>query len=172
FVDVTETAGVAGLEGWTSGATFADVNGDGLPDLYVSGVEYLSSRGGNILYINNGDGTFTDRTEAFGLAHVGYSTQALFVDIGGDGDLEMYLINHSTHDERGESFGMQSRGPHPAAGDRLFRNDGRHFPDIAEEAGIYAGAEGYGLGVVASKLNLDGCIDIYVGNDFEGDDLL
>src|SRR5690606_32478079 len=62
FVDVTETAGVAGLEGWTSGATFADVNGDGLPDLYVSGVEYLSSRGGNILYINNGDGTFTDRT--------------------------------------------------------------------------------------------------------------
>lgn len=172
FVDVTETAGVAGLEGWTSGATFADVNGDGLPDLYVSGVEYLSSRGGNILYINNGDGTFTDRTEAFGLAHVGYSTQALFVDIDGDGDLDMYLLNHSTHDERGESFGMQSRGPHPAAGDRLFRNDGGHFTDITEEAGIYAGAEGYGLGVVASDLNLDGCIDIYVGNDFEGDDLL
>ena len=172
FDDVTERAGVAGSSGWTTGATMADVDGDGLLDIYVSGVDYGTSDGANILYINNGDGTFSDRTREFGLEHAGYSTQALFVDYDGDGDLDMYLLNFSTHEERGEEIGMRATAPHPRAGDRLFRNDGGHFTDVTVEAGIYAGAEGYGLGVVASDLDLDGCIDIYVANDFEGDDRL
>lgn len=168
FEDVTERAGVAGPDSWTSGATMADVNGDGALDIYVSGVDYLSSRGGNILYVNNGDGTFTDRTTEYGLEYAGYSTQALFVDYDADGDLDLYLLNHSTHDERGTPRNLT---PHPTAGDRLFRNDGNHFVDVTRAAGILSNAEGYGLGVVASDLNGDGCIDIYVANDFEGDDL-
>lgn len=172
FEDVTEAAGVAGGAGWTSGVTMADVNGDGLLDIYVSGVDYGSSEGANILYINNGDGTFSDRTAEHGLSHTGYSTQALFVDYDGDGDLDMYLLNFSTHEERGDEIGMRATAPHPTAGDRLFRNDGGRFTDVTTEAGIYAGAEGYGLGVTASDLDLDGCIDIYVANDFEGDDQL
>ena len=171
FEDVTDRAGVAGPEGWTTGVTMADVNGDGHLDIYVSAVSYLTMKGHNVLHINDGDGTFTDRTAEYGLGHVGYSTQAAFFDYDGDGDLDMYLLNHSVHTERGVSSRPQ-RSPHPRAGDRLFRNDGGHFVDVTAAAGIYSGVEGYGLGVVASDLNLDGCPDLYVANDFQENDFL
>src|SRR5918999_6310115 len=90
FEDITDHAGVAGPSGWTSGVTMADVDGDGRLDIYVSGVDYLTMRGRNVLYVNNGDRTFSDRTREFGLEHVGYSTQAAFFDYDGDGDLDMY----------------------------------------------------------------------------------
>ncbi|PYO50058.1 MAG: hypothetical protein DMD72_03415 [Gemmatimonadetes bacterium] len=81
FEDITEKAGVADSIGWKTGVTMADVNGDGLVDIYVSGVDYLGEHGRNVLYINNGDGTFTDRTREYGFEHVGYSTQALFFTV-------------------------------------------------------------------------------------------
>ena len=172
FEDVTDRAGVPGGGGWTTGVTMADVNGDGRLDLFVSGVSVLTKRGHNILYINNGDGTFTDRTREFGLEFSGYSTQAIFFDYDGDGDLDMYLLNHSTHAEleRGQPADRGVR--HPRAGDRLYRNDGGHFTDVSEAAGIYGGAEGFGLGVVVSDVNQDGCPDIYVANDFQENDFL
>ncbi len=172
FEDITERAGVAGSEGWTTGVTMADVDGDGRFDIYVSAVSYLQMRGHNVLYINNGDGSFADRTKAYGLEHAGYSTQAAFFDYDGDGDLDMYLLNHSTHTERGVSARPQRTPRHPRAGDRLFRNDGGHFVDVSERAGIYGGVEGYGLGIVASDLNLDGCPDLYIANDFQENDFL
>jgi hypothetical protein len=172
FEDVTQRAGVAGPPGWTTGVTMADVNGDGRTDIYVSAVSYLTMKGRNVLYINNGNRTFTDRTDQFGLGHVGYSTQAAFFDYDGDGDLDMYLLNHSTHTERGASSEPQRNVRHPRAGDRLFRNDGNHFVDVSEKAHIYGGVEGYGLGVVASDVNLDGCPDIFVSNDFQENDFL
>ncbi|MBW3553659.1 MAG: VCBS repeat-containing protein, partial [Gemmatimonadetes bacterium] len=171
FEDATERAGVAGGEGWTSGATMADVNGDGHVDIYVSGVSYLTTRGRNILYINDGGGTFTDRTAEYGVEHTGYSTQALFFDYDADGDLDLYLLNHSVHAERGRSASPQ-RARHPRAGDRLFRNDGARFTDVSDAAGIHGGVEGYGLGVVASDLNMDGCVDVFVANDFQENDFL
>jgi enediyne biosynthesis protein E4 len=172
FEDVTDRAGVAGAQGWTTGVTMADVNGDGHLDIYVSGVTYLSQRGRNILYINRGDGTFADQTEQWGLGQQGYGTQAAFFDYDGDGDLDVYLLNHSTHSERqiGEAARRDVR--HPTAGDRLLRNDGARFTDVSAEAGIFGGVEGYGLGVVASDLNGDGCIDLYVANDFQENDFL
>src|SRR5688572_25616702 len=88
FEDITDRAGVRGPPGWTSGVTMADVNGDGRTDIYVSAVSYLTMKGRNVLYINNGDRTFTDRTEEYGLGHAGYSTQAAFFDYDGDGDLD------------------------------------------------------------------------------------
>jgi enediyne biosynthesis protein E4 len=172
FEDITERAGVAGPEGWKTGVTMADVNGDGWLDLYVSAVSYLGMRGRNVLYVNDGDGTFTDRTEEFGLGHVGYSTQAVFFDYDGDGDLDMYLLNHSTHTERAIGSPALRTVPHPTAGDRLFRNDGARFTDVSAAAGIHQGVEGYGLGVVASDLDMDGCIDLYVANDFQENDYL
>jgi hypothetical protein len=171
FEDVTARAGVAGAGGWTSGVTMADVNGDGHLDLYVSGVSHLALAGRNLLYINDGDGTFTDRTSEYALDHVGYGTQALFFDYDHDGDLDVYLLNHSVHTERGVSSRPQ-RQRHARAGDRLLKNDGGRFVDVSDEAGIYGGVEGYGLGVVASDVNADGCIDLFVANDFQENDFL
>ena len=172
FEDVTERAGVADPDGWKTGVTMADVNGDGRLDIYVSAMSYLTMHGHNVLYINNGDGTFTDRTKEYGLDFAGYSTQAVFFDYDGDGDLDMYLLNYSTHAERGPSTHPQREPRHPRSGDRLFRNDGGHFVDVSEQAHIYGGVEGYGLGVVATDVNLDGCPDLYVANDFQENDFL
>jgi hypothetical protein len=170
FEDVTDKAGVAGPPGWKTGVTMADVNGDGLLDIYVSAVNYLGQHGHNVLYINNGDGTFTDRTAEYGLSFSGYSTQAVFFDYDGDGDLDMFLLNHATDTQRGISLRPQRNVRIPSTGDRLYRNDGGHFTDVSEQAGIYGGLEAYGLGVVVSDLNLDGCPDIFVGNDFQEND--
>src|SRR5438034_7698934 len=121
---------------------------------------------------NNGDGTFTDRTKEYGLDFDGFSTQALFFDYDGDGDLDMYLLMHAAHPERASAT-HGSRDPRrPGIGDRLYRNDGGHFVDVSERAGLHGGATRYGLGVVASDLNGDGCPDLYIANDFQEDDFL
>ena len=172
FEDITERAGVADSVGWKSGVTMADVNGDGWVDIYVSGVSYLGVHGRNVLYINNHDGTFTDRTKEYGLDFEGYSTQALFFDYDGDGDLDMYLLNHSVHSEHGSGSAASRNERNPRAGDRLYRNDNGHFVDVSEQAGIYGGVFGYGLGVVATDIDGDGCMDLYVANDFQEDDFL
>src|SRR5437588_9593990 len=136
FEDVTDRAGVADSDGWKTGVTMADVNGDGYVDIYVCGVDFLTMHGHNVLYINNGDGTFTDRTKEYGLDFDGFSTQALFFDYDGDGDLDMYLLNHSTHVERTPSAHPQRWPRHPRAGDRLYRNDGGRFVDVSDHAHI------------------------------------
>ena len=172
FEDITDHAGVADSVGWKSGVTMADVNGDGRLDIYVSAVTEVGGRGRNVLYINNGDGTFTDRAEEYGLAFAGYGTQAAFFDYDGDGDLDMYLLNSSTIDHLARSKSTSRSVRDSEAGDRLYRNDHNHFVDVSEQAGIYGGVEGFGLGVSVSDFNLDGCPDIYVANDFPENDFL
>ena len=172
FEDITDRAGVADAKGWKTGVTMADVNGDGRIDIYVSGVDYLDQHGGNVLYINNGDGTFTDKTREYGLAHTGFSTQAVFFDYDGDGDLDMYLLDHTTHQTSAAESKGGGRSGGATTGDHLFRNDGNHFTDVTASAGLHDGVDGYGLGVVASDFNDDGCPDLYIANDFQGDDYL
>src|SRR2546427_4843062 len=172
FEDITARAGVADSVGWKSGVTMADVNGDGRLDIYVSGVNYLGMKGRNVLYINNGDGTFTDRTDEYGLGFSGYSTQAAFFDYDGDGDLDMYLLNSSTFSELRARKSPSRTERNARAGDRLYRNDHGHFVDVSESAHIYGGVEGFGLGVAVSDVNLDGCPDIYIAHDFPENDFL
>ncbi len=172
FDDVTERAGVGGPPGWKTGVTMADVNGDGRLDIYVSAVSHLTMQGRNMLYINNGNGTFTDRAAGYGLAHAGYSTQAAFFDYDADGDLDMFLLSHSTHTERAIGTATRRDVRNARAGGRLYRNDGARFTDVSAQAGIFGGIDGYGLGLVVSDLNLDGCPDVYVANDFQEQDFL
>ncbi len=178
FKDITERAGVACSGDWKTGVSMADVNGDGLLDIYVCQVgDYKTVQGENHLYINNGDLTFTDRTEEFGLQFKGFSTHSLFFDYDNDGDLDMFLLNHAIH-TRG-SYGNAAIIRYtrdPKTGDRLFeqieRNGSPYFINVTQRAGIFRSRIGYGLGVAAGDVNNDGCIDIYVSNDFHENDYL
>ena len=171
FEDVTARAGVAGPTGWKSGVTMADVDGDGRLDIYVSTVSYRGLRGRNALYVNNGDGTFTDRAHDFGIDFEGYATQAAFFDYDVDGDLDLFVLSFSTHDD--QMSGAPKRDVKATrGGGRLYRNDGGRFVDVSASAGIYGGADGFGLGLVVSDLDLDGCPDVYVANDFQENDFL
>ncbi|MEO2127638.1 MAG: VCBS repeat-containing protein [Christiangramia sp.] len=171
FEDVTEEAGVAGESSWNTGCTMADVNGDGLLDIYVSAVVGVNGfRGHNELFINNGDLTFTEMSAKYGLNEESFSSQAAFFDFDNDGDLDVYILNHAVHTN--ESFGPSSIREKRVyeSGDKLMRNDGGKFTDISEEAGIFGGANSYGLGLTTADFNNDGFTDIYVGNDFHEDD--
>ncbi|MDP4223650.1 MAG: VCBS repeat-containing protein [Bacteroidota bacterium] len=177
FEDITDKAGVAGTGDWKTGVTMADVNGDGFLDIYVCQVgNYKVIHGKNQLFINQGDLTFKEEAHDYGLDFQGFSTQAAFFDYDMDGDLDMYLLNHSVHTSR--SYGPVSlRFEHDSlAGDRLYRNDEvkgeRIFTNVTGLAGIYDSQIGYGLGVNISDLNNDGWPDIYISNDFHEDDYL
>ncbi|MEM1359922.1 MAG: VCBS repeat-containing protein, partial [Bacteroidota bacterium] len=178
FREVTDQAGVKGQAGWATGATVVDINNDGLLDLYVSQVgDYLNLAGTNQLYVNQGekDGVpvFRDEAATYGLDRVGFGTQGAFFDYDGDGDLDLYQLNHSLH--QNGTFGKRdgkADQDHPLAGDRLLRNDGGRFTDVSEEAGILSSVVGYGLGVVTGDLNADGWPDLYIGNDFHENDYL
>ncbi len=176
FEDITHTAGVAGNSTWNTGTVMGDVNGDGLLDIYVCAVVGIKGFNGyNELYINNGTDssgavTFTESAAKYGLDFDSYSSSAAFLDYDLDGDLDMYLLNHAVHTQ--ESFGNAElrRKRDFQTGDKLLRNDGGKFTDVSEEAGIYGGINGYGLGVAVADFNQDGYPDIYVGNDFHEDD--
>ncbi|WP_143959974.1 VCBS repeat-containing protein [Litoribacter populi] len=178
FRDVTEEAGVGGFNSWTTGVSMADVNGDGLMDIYVSYLgDHLEFKSQNQLFINQGNDEnglpiFRDEAADYGLNLIGFSTQAVFFDYDLDGDLDMFMLNHSVHNNG--TFGPSTLRDktHPLAGDKLLRNDNGRFVDVTAEAGIFSSAIGYGLGVVISDVNLNGYPDIFVGNDFHENDYL
>ncbi|WP_289024037.1 VCBS repeat-containing protein [uncultured Salegentibacter sp.] len=171
FEDITKKAGVSGSSNWNTGVVMADVNGDALLDIYVCAVSGINGLNGkNELFINNGDGTFTEKAKEFDLNFQNYSSTASFFDFDNDGDLDMYLLNHAIHTVN--TYGPANiRNKRIAeSGDKLLRNDDGKFVDVSEEAGIYGGANGYGLGLATADFNNDGFTDIYVSNDFHEDD--
>lgn len=167
FKDVTKSAGVEGRNGWKTGVSVADVNGDGLLDIYVcfSGKGTPDSRR-NELYINKGNMQFVEKAKEYGIDDPTYSTIAAFFDYDLDGDLDLFLVATNVIVIRGMDFEDARKVNDPYAGDKLFRNDGNKFTDVTLNSGIISNAMGYGLGVNISDLNKDGLPDIYVTNDY------
>ncbi|MGK0251294.1 MAG: hypothetical protein ACI81G_000730 [Gammaproteobacteria bacterium] len=183
FEDITKSAGVIGNKPWSTGVTMADVNADGLLDIYVSNAGNLEGNNhDNDLYINNGDLTFTEKAAQYNLAKSGFSTHASFFDYDKDGDLDVYILNNSNIPVSSLGYAEQRnkraqdwenvpdifRG----VGDLLMRNDGDTFTDVSEEAGIYGSLIGFGLGIMVTDINHDLYPDIYVSNDFYERDYL
>lgn len=177
FDDVSANAGISELPTWSTGVVIDDVNQDGWKDIYVCKVSPISNQEvKNELYINQKDGTFKESAQQYGLDFSGYSTQASFFDYDKDGDLDMYLLNHSVHSIKSYGSIEKRLNRDDKSGDRLYENrlneTEEKFVEVTETAGIYSSALGYGLGIVTSDINGDGWVDVYVGNDFHDNDYL
>jgi hypothetical protein len=171
FEDITAKAGVEGRGNWKTGVTIADVNNDGWPDIYLSEVGgYKNFHGRNELFINNHNGTFTERAHEYGLDIEGFNTQAVFFDYDHDGDEDVFIVNHSVHSNESYSDSSMRRVSNAFSGDKLLRNDGDKFVEVTQQAGIYSSIIGYGLNVMVGDMNNDGWDDIYVSNDFHEND--
>jgi hypothetical protein len=174
FNDVTDEALVKGKDGWKTGVTMADVNGDGKLDIYVCYSGLKENDRSNQLFINNGSDkggipSFTEKAKEFGLDAPGtYSTQSYFFDYDLDGDLDMFLLNHGVDYHSSSSNALQGKGQrHPEFGSRLYRNDKNIFTDVSAVTGLEGGWLDYGLSVSIADFNNDNFPDFYVSNDFD-----
>ena len=177
FKDVTETTGVGISEKWKSGIALADVNQDGLLDIYVCAtLSKDSALRANALLINMGineEGIpfFQDQAGKYGVADKGYSSNAAFLDYDKDGDLDLYVLTNVLSGEIPTAYRNKILDGTAINNDRLYKNNGNGtFTNITKEAGIVI--EGYGLGLAIADLNHDNWPDIYVGNDYMTNDIL
>lgn len=171
FEDITQKAGVGGDKRWYTGVTMADVNGDGFLDIYYSVGGKFGPKN-NELYINNGNGTFTEKAKEYGIDDIGNSVQGTFFDYDKDGDLDLFVANYppTKFNSATSDYVQMMRHVKDNESGHLYRNDGNHFVNITEEAGVKA----YGLSLSATigDLNNDSWPDIYVSNDFNSPDFM
>ena len=172
FEDISKSSKIAYKPGWTWGVTMVDINADGYLDIYVSrnGTSVNPKDRRNLLFINNHDLTFTESALKYGLADVGFSTQAVFFDMDNDGDLDMYQVNQLA-DKKLLLVNKIPKNQFKYFRDHLYRNDHGKFVDVSVDAGI-SRKVAYGLSVNASDLNNDGWMDLYIANDYLEPDFL
>ncbi|WP_136465056.1 VCBS repeat-containing protein [Flagellimonas onchidii] len=175
FTDVTETSGISRKKHWSNGITFADVNNDGWMDIYISqGGPNSRENRKNLLFINQKDGSFSEKAEEYGLDDMGISTQSAFLDYDNDGDLDCIVMNEN------ELYGLDPISLNKYAksneeniyynSSHLYRNDNGKFKDITKEAGLEKPI--FGLGLMVSDINEDGWMDIYMASDYYLPDVL
>lgn len=182
FKDITASSGVGGSKSWSTGVVMVDINNDGLLDIYVCNAgNYKGDNRKNELFINNGDLTFIEKAEEYGLDINDTTTHAAFLDFDKDGDLDVYILNNSFIPVNSLNYSNKRElradqwEVNPilkSGGDKFLRNDNGHFVDISEEAGVYGSLIGFGLGVTVGDVNEDGWSDIYISNDFFEHDYL
>ena len=171
FEDISERAGVQGDERWYTGVTMGDVNGDGFLDIFCS----VSGKFGhktNQLFVNNGDGTFTEKAAEYGLDDIGHSVQGTFFDYDKDGDLDLYVANYPPTKFNSPTFVYTNKMKNVTDDetDHLYRNEGDRFTNVTNESGLRA--FGLSLSATVGDLNNDSWPDLYVSSDFNSPDLL
>ena len=178
FKDITTEAHINNPFPWTTGVTTVDINNDGFLDIYICKVgKHNSITGKNLLYLNqgldkNGIPVFKESASLFGLDIVSLATQATFFDYDKDGDLDLFLMNHSLYPNSNYGKGVIRRQVDEMSGDKLYENKQGTYVDVSTQSGIFQGKIGYGLGVSIGDVTNDGYPDIYVGNDFFENDYL
>ena len=168
FKDITESAGVGGQRAWSTGVTMADVNADGLLDIYVcNSGDVAGDNKENELFINQGNLQFEEQAASYNLNDKGFSTHASFFDYDKDGDLDVYILNNSFQAIGSFNLRKNERPKRDAlGGDKLMQNQNGTFVDVSEAANIYGSVIGFGLGVTIGDVNNDHWEDIFVSNDF------
>ncbi|WP_303316761.1 VCBS repeat-containing protein [Flavivirga abyssicola] len=171
FEDITDLAGVSGDNRWYTGVTMADINADGYLDIYCSVAGKFNPKE-NQLYINNQDGTFTEKASEYGLADQGNSVQATFFDYDKDGDLDVYVANYPITKFNASVYVYQQKMAqvNDVETDHLYRNDGTSFTDVTNQAGVKS--FGLTLSATVGDLNNDTWPDLYISNDFASPDYM
>ena len=173
FDDITDFAGVSCKDNWSTGATFVDINQDGLLDLYVtkSGKPGGENRH-NELFINNGDLTFKESSSEYGLDIEGLSVHAAFFDYDGDLDLDAYVLNNSIRSVGSYDLIQGQRNIPSQDGNQLLENRNNKFENVSSDKGIFSSNIGFGLGITLSDFNGDLWPDLFISNDFFEKDYL
>ncbi|WP_108870375.1 VCBS repeat-containing protein [Aquimarina aquimarini] len=171
FEDVTEKAGVGGDTRWYTGVTMVDINADGFLDIYCSVSGKFGSKK-NQLFINNRDGTFSEKASQYGIDDIGNSVQGTFFDYDRDGDLDLYVANYPPTKFNAPNFYYKFKMANvkDEETDHLYRNDGNSFTDITAVAGVKS--FGLTLSATIGDINNDEWPDIYVSNDFSTPDYM
>ncbi len=178
FEEVGKQAQIPQDSAWNTGVSVVDINNDGMLDIYIcrlGNFEKFVSKNQLLVCqgIENGIPKYKETASEYGLDFSGFSTQASFFDYDQDGDLDVFLLNHSVHQNGTFAPRTSFMGTFdPLSGDRIFANNNGHFEDVTKASKINSTAISYGLGVVMSDINLDGWVDIYAGNDFHENDYL
>jgi len=172
FEDVTIKAGIKNFDGWSTGVTIADINNDGHLDIYVSRELYDENPEWrrNLVYINNGDGTFTEKAEELSIANTERTRHATFLDFDKDGLLDLFLLTQPPNPGSLSQYHNADNLLIPEYALKLYKNNGTTFKDVSKTAGI--DRTGFPNAVSASDINNDGWPDLYVANDFYAPDFL
>lgn len=172
FEDTTEKAGILNVPGWSTGVTVADINNDGYPDIYVSRELYdeQSEWRKNLLYVNNGDGTFQEKASAYNLDNDQRTRHATFLDYDKDGLLDVFLLTQPPNPGSLSQYFAADNLLLQKYALKLYKNEGDTFTDVSDSTGI--ARTGFPNAVSASDLNNDGWTDLYIANDFNAPDFL